>query len=322
MKTLYLHVGPHKTGSSYLQLKLLHGRETLESNGISYPDSFFHVYGHHYLYVDMFRKNNSAAFLNEIKEINDYPGDVILSSENFSTQPEIFFRKIKELFSYDEIKVIYFYRAPSDRIYSYWQEQIKHGSHLTFSEFTNAKFCKPYQDKDLNYILFFNMVKNIFGTNSLVVIDYKKSLKNSSAVYDFFSSVGLPPIIPDQKELVNTGLDYEVIEIIRTLNTRYSLTKGLSSPRIREEFLKTQYESDPRFIFLKDKMNFCLSEIVIGDTHIDNHVYETIKTKYSGNIHGELSHLESKTKVIPNAKWCLDSDVLENLNSILNDLSL
>ena len=48
-KTIYLHIGIHKTGTTAIQYNLLQNRDWLAQQGYLYPKSCFRLQGHHYL---------------------------------------------------------------------------------------------------------------------------------------------------------------------------------------------------------------------------------------------------------------------------------
>lgn len=50
MRTLILPIGPHKTGTTYLQQQLCERRAELLESGVLYPEAFIHPFGHHLLF--------------------------------------------------------------------------------------------------------------------------------------------------------------------------------------------------------------------------------------------------------------------------------
>ncbi|MFT4941271.1 MAG: hypothetical protein ACI88A_004339 [Paraglaciecola sp.] len=80
MKKLFLHVGPHKTGTTLIQKFLLDNSAELFKSNVVYPKRFLKFFGHH----DFRDKAAQKAFSKEdVAFINDNEHDWLLSSENF-----------------------------------------------------------------------------------------------------------------------------------------------------------------------------------------------------------------------------------------------
>lgn len=132
-KKLMLHIGHHKTGSSYLQSVLTASIKELESEGISYqaPKA-----------AELVAKGRTSnGNLNEFKNLMTSPEPAVsdglpthvFSSEDFFGQlSEVEFRaKFRDLISsgvYDRIEVLLFIRDPVSQAVSAYQQRIKGGS--------------------------------------------------------------------------------------------------------------------------------------------------------------------------------------------------
>lgn len=303
MKRLILHVGPHKTGSSYLQKRLMLSRGLLDSSGFLYPEDFFFVFGHHLLCPALEKSVVVEQDLLSIETINKYDGDVIISSENFSVQPKSFFQKLKSLFAAEEILVVYVYRTSTDRLFSYWNEQIKHGSSQGFFEYSGPMFIRPYVSAELNHMIFLDMVSDVFGRDSLKIIDYNSVRKNGNACQDFFGALGCKSPVPDVSEDVNSMYLAENIEIIRQLNAMSRLDGRLLNERIRESYMRMVASGADCVKQAVECAGQFRSVLALGDTYIDRFVYEKINSQYSDLIFGELSLPCRSDKVFIQPEW-------------------
>src|SRR5207248_9700162 len=91
-RRVLLHVGLHKTGTTALQLFLSNSAEHLQAQGVVYPRSGRppeSTAGHHNIAWQLAgdrRFRSSAGTLDDVaSEIASWPGDAILSSEDFES---------------------------------------------------------------------------------------------------------------------------------------------------------------------------------------------------------------------------------------------
>lgn len=67
MKTVYLHIGTHRTGSTSIQRFLANGEEALADRGVIYPKTgrpdteWSNRYGHHLLHWSLVGKNGVSS---------------------------------------------------------------------------------------------------------------------------------------------------------------------------------------------------------------------------------------------------------------------
>jgi hypothetical protein len=93
MPKYIIHIGPYKTGSTYLQRTFVATRETLLASGIHYPVPRM-MAGHHY-----FKGASVEEFEDQFANLNRFPGTVLLSSEafsNFSRQEVTLLRRVTQ----------------------------------------------------------------------------------------------------------------------------------------------------------------------------------------------------------------------------------
>tara|TARA_B100001093_G_C26796665_1_gene1001415 strand:- start:58 stop:1065 length:1008 start_codon:yes stop_codon:yes gene_type:complete len=212
LKKIIIHIGPHKTGSSYLQEFLHSNKNILKENGYYYPDLSDDLgYGHHVICDEGYIDNE---YENLIK--NSPCDNILLSSENFSKLPSSEINKLK-LDGY-EYQIITYLRKPSERIRSYWAELIKHNELNSFEEFCFKHFLKPYHSDILNPFTLFDEWNAIFSR--VDIIDYEKYKRNSllEITNDFLEKAGIIKKLKTEKkfnERVNIGYGTLESEILR-----------------------------------------------------------------------------------------------------------
>ena len=237
-KKIYLHIGPHKTGSSYLQKFLLENSKILIDNGIFYPDlSDERGDGHHNLAKPIFIKKELKSYLNslEVKKNNS----LLLSAENFSRLSN---KDIKELYNIlaeftDNIQVLIFIRNPSSVLRSLWCESIKHGSFRSHSDFLVEHFAFPKKSKILNPEILFKNFSQYFNVS---LIDYDsinfKSVTSLASV--FLDSINIGGKYSFTNYEVNKSFSLAESEIYRNINISLSKESGEEKILPQKDFKK------------------------------------------------------------------------------------
>ena len=217
MTNIILHIGPHKTGSTYIQKNFFEAREALLEKDIYYPTEFSRLYGHHLL----------PAYLNEgkyslvesiFKEVLKNAKYIILSSENLSTisRESVYF--LCQLLSKHNTTIVYYYRCPSIRLFSLWKESIKHGGVHTYFEYVYEHYTRPYSSKEFFNTDVLESFSNTLDKKSVIILNYDIAHEQESLISSFSEAVGLDLGIKDSSEDVNKSSVIEYSEILRMLN--------------------------------------------------------------------------------------------------------
>lgn len=243
MKKLYLHIGPHKTGSTYIQKILYENRHELKICGLYYPDNLIGPqWGHHKL-VEAIKKRDDdtvSAFLKTLEQCS------IISSENFENLNEeevtYFFSKVGNMF---EVEVIFVKRAYSNLLISNWQEDIKHGSDVAWPGFLLNNLLRPFKSLILNQVSTVKLWDRFCQNTNIIVYE------NSSDLVD--SVLNLTNIKFDRsyssKARINASLNLNDVELIRILNSLYIKDHGRSpGTTIRDGYLDLRRQSDAKVL--------------------------------------------------------------------------
>ena len=237
MKTLYLHIGTHKTATTSLQLFLKDNNEVLKSKGYIYPDfPFKYPYIHEHrnglflgnLYIGMDgerdeerEKRYFSEGLNIVHDIFRTYDNIVISNErmwlNFFRGKAYILKKLVEdskKHGYRIVMIIYL-RRQDQFIESYWNELIK-------SNFNESRTLEEYVHdfKRLNYYKILDTFAGLIGEENLIVRRFQGLDPANGIMSDFLQQIGLTLTdeyaIPDEQ--FNSGLSGNVTEIKRIIN--------------------------------------------------------------------------------------------------------
>jgi len=221
INTLILHIGSHKTGSTYLQKVFKDHRLLLAEKSLLYPITGCGIlFGHHEIFNAIRTKNNKIDSLMQQladEHANNY-NTIFLSSENFEYLAPDEINELMSYFDYNEIKIIYFYRAWTPLCYAMWQEEIKHGSTTEYESYCLKHIAYPLMSNLLNYSRIMDNYEKIVGHENLLIASYDSIIKID--LVDFlFSIIGLENAqVEGRGERVNSSFDPFLVETIRVMN--------------------------------------------------------------------------------------------------------
>lgn len=237
-KTLYLHIGFHKTGSTSLQRFLCANAKQLLKAGYLYPKGNI-AKSAHYGISETLAKTNSYT-LNPEKYENDRKiifqqiesiehENLIISSESLSYCDP---KKVHQLFPSYHVKIIAYLRNYPSYVLAMYNQAIRRKR----SDYTGTlkEFITSMNDKFLErYSALFSWAK-IFGPSNITVIPFEKEqLIENDLIKDFLNRINL-----NNKQglhflkKANASVRPEVLYLIRAIN----LSKA--DYKTRREFIK------------------------------------------------------------------------------------
>lgn len=215
VRHLLLHVGPHKTGSTAIQIGLEKQAGTLASYGWKF-EPFATIQGGAHRLADLFSMGRFEDATPYIEYLRNAASNVVLSSENFSRLDESQARDFIEAVGFDQVRVIYYLRNPLARLESAWREQVKHGYRYTLVEFIAGRLARPFNDADINDTLKIQPWANAVGTDALDIHLYDKISDVSAHFLSTYFSV-ITSEGHAKKNRVNLSYAADKTEILRAL---------------------------------------------------------------------------------------------------------
>jgi hypothetical protein len=220
-KTLLLHVGPHKTGSTAVQRALTDSRPALQRQGWSYPDIGYSYLGHHE-FAAALQPQQRAALAPLVAAMAALPQNIVLSSENFSRVGTEGWARLRDLLAGRyRLRAVYMLRNPLGLLFSSWQEAVKHGSVEQLPDYLLSHIAAPFTSSVLNPDLCLDPLAEVFGREAIEIHSYEKAVAGTGGlVQHFFAEVlGVaPPGELRRYADINKSFDTVAVEVIRLLS--------------------------------------------------------------------------------------------------------
>ena len=226
MKSAILHVGPHKTGTTYLQSCFSHHRATLAARGVIVPAAWDHS-SDNASHTGLVRAVSSEGDLGEAAAVINgaFAGSgvnqLLVSAEDISTlNTEALFR-LRNLFAGFDLTIVYYVRRWSDLLPSVYQEQVKHGETVSFPEFLATRLRNP-EGYAFSYEMRLAKLIEVFGRESIRLVSYSALRDNKRDLFVHFAKHFLdwknaePPAGALEP---NKSLDVFHVELIRRLSS-------------------------------------------------------------------------------------------------------
>ncbi|MBA2639213.1 MAG: hypothetical protein H0U77_04300 [Nocardioidaceae bacterium] len=141
-RVVHLHVGAPKTGTTQLQDVLFSNRDLLREHGVLVPGQ--HRQSQFHATVDLLDmswggvlETARGAFDDLTAQIQDWPGDVVISNENLCVADEATIARVRAALPDHELRVVYSARDLIRQIPAAWQEKVKHSSTSDYGTFVH-----------------------------------------------------------------------------------------------------------------------------------------------------------------------------------------
>ncbi|MEM6906786.1 MAG: hypothetical protein AAF568_12905, partial [Pseudomonadota bacterium] len=150
---LVLHLGPHKTGSTYVQMVLAENAERLAAAGWIYPQAGRSEteMGHHTLALgwDAFQ----GAGLATLRAETAGAAQVILSAEALCNWEPARFQALAEALGAARVTLVYYLRDPNAWAFSRWQHQRRYGKAEDLPDWWARMFRNPQARRQITPML-------------------------------------------------------------------------------------------------------------------------------------------------------------------------
>lgn len=235
-----LHVGPHKTGSTYLQSMFTKYRDDLRAQGVHYPVDCGSIHGHYPL-VELLRTQEISALGEHIKrfEATGAP-TILLSSENFVFLDRPALRRLEDLIAPAQVTVVFYCRRPSEILLSGWRELTKHGVTFGLPEFVVRSLAGGSEMNAVNLSVPLARITGVFGMERLKLISYNMVMDRGEDLFQHFCATVLDWSAapkPEMRNHLNRSLNMVDAEIIRMLNVLEIGRAGEAANNLFKRFL-------------------------------------------------------------------------------------
>ena len=228
-----LHVGPHKTATTWLQRNFHHNAAALETAGWLYPQIGERVAIAHHDLSDNQKEilDGKSRKVAQFRKILDRAAEknlnILLSSEGFDKWRPNALARLRELAAPHEFKIVYTLRDPVSLVYSIWQQKVKTGGPRTFPEHYEEQVRKAGKSRSLDPlsdIEKFAAVEN----STLSVLLYDEIGRQNRDIFDVFcvDVLGIGPLPHDDAGSANDREPLEMTEFMRAMLVRMGRWKG------------------------------------------------------------------------------------------------
>ena len=265
-RKILIHAGLHKTGSTALQQLLSSISVQLRGENVLYPSAGRPSEapgGHHnvawQLGGDRRFRTNAGTLDDVAAEISAFPGDAILSSEDFESvlgSPERLIPLLShELLSKHTFTLMFYLRDQASYLESLFFEMLHHGMAVEASRLCEMalKHGQVFYDDWVFYFDYFVLQNSFSGMPINVVMRPYVQAESGGTIADFLAFTGLAAHIPPRSATQRVNVRQTLLEALE-LFLQVRLGRRLKLPSNMAELLKNR---DAR---LSPQMRFALAD--------------------------------------------------------------
>lgn len=245
MPKYVIHVGPHKTGSTYLQLAFHELREFFADHGILYPKRWHSTPSdpNHRRLFSRLRSGGDEYLRRDFAEMNNSKYDkILISAEDLSNLLMSELDLLRSLVEDSDLVIVYYCRRWSERLPSLWQEWIKQGQSFLFPEYYCQETEYAENSRIINFAIWLDKVSSTFGMEKINLVSYSNILDQKGDTLkhfiEYFLSIKDFPAVSNKR--VNTSLDLADTEMIRLLNALEWTAHRRRNHRMRDKYLESK----------------------------------------------------------------------------------
>lgn len=218
-KTLYLHIGNHRTATTSIQQFMNKNFDALIDQGYIYP---YFMPRHIKLMNALFsgKKSVADAAADLIGRANAKPGEVnniVLSDEDVSTRPDL--GLLTEFQEHFDVKIIYSMRRQDLWLESWYFQNIKWQWNLALSHCTFSEFLTHRDDFHwISYEPYIAKLEAMFGAENVLLNVFEKQQMPDGPVLEFARTIGLTDMsgFTDAPHS-NSSMSATMVEFVRHL---------------------------------------------------------------------------------------------------------
>jgi hypothetical protein len=258
-RTVFLHVGLAKTGTTYLQRILDSNRELMRRNGVLYPgarraDHFkasldlrgTTFQGHTYA-------GSAGAWGRLVDEVDRYDGAAVISHETLARVRRPLIDETVAGFDTDDVRIVMTARDLARQVPAIWQERLKNRSVETYAHFIDSIFASEHGRRRRG--LFWEVQDlvgltrrwgAVVGPEKITIVTVPPSGGDPHELWRRFASALELPDLPYDLEVQSRNASLGVVEaeLLRRLNPRLpELTWPEYEYRIKHRFAELNLAS-------------------------------------------------------------------------------
>ncbi|MBX9457740.1 MAG: sulfotransferase domain-containing protein [Rhizobium sp.] len=230
---LVLHVGPHKTATTWLQRNFHHNAAALEKAGWLYPQTGERVAIAHHDLSDSQKDilDDGSRKVAQIRKILDRASEnnlnVLLSSEGFDKWRPNALERLRALVAPHELKIVYTLRDPVSLVYSIWAQKVKTGGPKSFPEHYEEQVRKAGKSRALDPLSDIEKFAAV-DDSTLTVLLYDEIRRQDRDIFDVFcvDVLGVGKLPHDDAGSANDREPLELTEFMRAMVLRAGRWKG------------------------------------------------------------------------------------------------
>jgi hypothetical protein len=324
MTRFVIHIGPHKTGTTYIQETLAAQHGMLLKRGICVPSVWNAAPGlpSHMQLVWAIRNRNLTLIQEQLREIlAQRPEYVVISCEALSRLDQEQIVQLRQLLGSATAQVVYYVRRWPERLPSLWQEAVKFGQTVTLPEYLTDQLTR-YDKSELRDTAMLDRFVTVFGAANVRVVAYSHLIEQKIEIAGHFlaSFLGLSDIQLPAAGRPNKSLPIADTELIRALNAIHLRHGGERSPALREWYLAHKEGLVPDSV-LRAMLDYT------GEIHLDEasppfdsaahdlfsrYAASSVPPHHAGSLHA----LRKITVSFVHEDYLLDPSVTETLTHI------
>jgi len=330
VKRAIIHVGPHKTGSTYIQKMLVQHRADLLQSGYDYSRVGQNIeYGHHQIASALAdpRKWSAAERLLTTALASDAE-TLVLSSENFDRLSVEGIQTLHRLLNEVELVLVYVKRNPPALLVSSWQEEVKHGHKDDWALYLWSHVSRPFASTIMNPCLVLDRFASVLGKDPFVIIDYDEVKRQQHDLFErFLDVIGATGLaMRGTHETINASLQFEDVEIVRLLNIIAAKAGIRVTANVRTAYLQCKLNGHAvaALHYLKERIGEHLVLQRIGDSFLFQYLQKIFYTQYGDRVVGrDLAPLPQSAMhdtilevKLPHSQWYASKEVSEAVEAL------
>jgi hypothetical protein len=223
MARFVIHVGPHKTGTTYLQRCLDQNAAAFRRQGIIVPTEWRDSPENpsHTGLVRPIRQGRAADLAGIFNEWRRLPDALIaLSSETIFECNDDELQALRDLLSDADYTIVYYIRRWSELIMSSWSELMGQGWTMPFPEYVLGLIENPAAVPAINADINLARLARVFGKDRIKVTSYNSVLERGGDIFKHFARhhLGRPDYAALAATVINPSVSPVESELRRALN--------------------------------------------------------------------------------------------------------